>query len=220
MKQHFHRELGELKTLVAKLGGLVEEAIGKALTSLSEGDKQLAQEVREGDHLIDKLEVEIEERCLKILALYHPVARDLRFIVSVLKVNNELEHMGDLAESIARKCKRLQAEHVSDSKLDIMNMGHKTQNMVRMALDALLKEDSERAMELIHLDDEVDDIHGSNHRIVAGYLEQGRQISLREISLLSVSRSLERIGDMATSIAEDVIYYVDAQIIRHAPRSD
>lgn len=216
MKQHFHRELGNLKTQTAKLGGMVEEAIGKALLSLREGDQYLAREVRKGDDAIDTLEVEIEERCLKILALYQPVARDLRFIVSVLKVNNELEHMGDLAESIAQKTKRVSKELVNDSKMDLMQMGQNTQKMVGMALDALLEENAEKAREVIKMDDEIDRYHYSHHRVVSESIEQtDKKISHTELSLLSVSRCLERIGDMATSVAEDVIYYVDAKIIRH-----
>ncbi len=218
MKQHFHRELGNLKTQTAKLGGMVEEAIGKALLSLREGDQYLAREVRKGDDAIDKLEVEIEERCLKILALYQPVARDLRFIVSVLKVNNELEHMGDLAESIAQKTKRVSKEQVNDSKMDLMQMGQNTQKMVGMALDALLEEDADKAREVIKMDDEIDRYHYRHHRVVSESIQQtDKKISHTELNLLSVSRCLERIGDMATSVAEDVIYYVDAKIIRHRP---
>ena len=216
MNQHLHREIGDLKTATAKLGGLVEEAIGKALTSLKDGDRWLAKEVRHGDDAIDRLEVEIEERALKILALYQPVARDLRFIVSVLKVNNELEHMGDLAESIARKTDHISKDLVNESKMELGKMGAKVQKMVTMALDALLEEDVDRAREVIKMDDEIDRQHQVNHVIAGEWIEKPDKVFRRpDLSLLSVSRSLERIADMATSIAEDVVYYVEAKIVRH-----
>ncbi len=219
MNQHFHREVRDLYTATAKLGGMVEEAIGKALTSLKDGDERLARDVFEGDNAIDRLEVEIEERCLSILALYQPVARDLRFIVSVLKVTNELEHMGDLAESIAYKTNSIGKTQVANSKLELFDMGEKTQHMVGMALDALLKEDSAKAREVIRMDDEIDRRHRNNHRVVSQVINgEGEAFTLAELGLLSVSRSLERIADMATTIALDVVYLVEAKIIRHRKR--
>jgi len=221
MNQHFHREISELYTATAKLGGMVEEAIGKALISLKDGDEGLARDVQEGDNEIDRLEVEIEEHCLSILALYQPVARDLRFIVSVLKVTNELEHMGDLAESIAFKTKSIGKSQVAESKIQLFKMGEQTQRMVAMALDALLKEDAEKARQVIRMDDEIDDHHRANHRVVSQAIKGAAEaFTLAELGLLSVSRSLERIADMATSIAQDVIYLVEATIVRHKHRYD
>ena len=218
MKQHFHREIASLKTDIGHLGGLVEESIGKALVSLKNADTKLAKEVRKGDDEIDQLEVDIEERLLKILALYQPVARDLRFIVTVLKVNNELEHMGDLAESIARKTKVVKQNQLESSKMDLFAMGEIVQKMVTMALDAMLTQDSEKAKHLILLDDQVDKFHSQHHRVVAAQIEDKQKLFTHsELDLLSISRSLERIGDIATSIAEDVIYCVDAEIVRHRP---
>lgn len=219
MKLHFHRELADLNSEIARLGGLVEESIGKALTSLRTGDKKLAKEVRRGDDLVDVLEVELEERLLKILALYHPVARDLRFIVAVLKVNNELEHMGDLSQSIAQKTKRISPTHVQNTPMELFRMGDITQKMVGLALDSLLTQDVEKAKQVIQMDDEVDKLHSQHHKLVARYIEdQSHEFNLPELALLSVSRSLERIADMATSVAEDVFYLVEAKIVRH--RSD
>ncbi|CAM2007036.1 phosphate signaling complex protein PhoU [Acanthopleuribacter pedis] len=216
MKLHFHREISLLKTEIAKLGGLVEDAIGKALLCLEEGEDRLAEEVSLGDDYIDRLEVEIEERCLKILALYQPVARDLRFIVSALKVNNELEHMGDFAQSIAQKIHYVPKEAVERSGMKLDEMGRITQKMLSMALDALLKEDAQRAREVIEMDDIVDQLHGEHHRIIAEKIRSHQtKVTMAELGLLSVSRSLERIADRSTSIAQDVIYYVEARIVRH-----
>ena len=221
MNQHFHREVSDLYTDIARLGGLVEEAIAKAMTSLYHGDRNLAKEVRRGDNRIDELEVQIEERCLNILALYQPVARDLRFIVTALKVNNELEHMGDLAEAIARKTKLVPRSKVEASVMELAKMGEETQRMVSLSLDALLNEDSEKAREVIRMDDEIDRYHSKHHRMVARTIEKVEKgLTMPELKMLSVSRSLERIADLATSIAEDVIYYVDATIVRHRPASE
>ncbi len=216
MRQSFQEELSALHTDIARLGGLVEEAIGKALAGLGERNSRLLLEVRDGDDRIDALEVAIEERCRSILALYHPVARDLRFLVTVLKVNNELEHMGDLAEDIARKATRIPPSKLESSPMELIPMGACTQRMVAMALDALLSEDSSKAYEIIHLDEEVDQYHAGNHRLIAERIEgKSTDFTLVELNMLSISRSLERIADIAISIAEDIIYLVDAVIVRH-----
>lgn len=218
MEQHLHREIADLKLVMARLAGLVEESIGKALTALKEGDKKLAKEVRKGDDQVDSLEVEIEERLLKLFALYQPVARDLRFLVTALKVNNELEHVGDLAESIAAKTRSVSNKIVSETSLNLFAMGEKAQAMLNKAVDAFLKSNAELARHVIGMDDEVDKIHKYNHKIIRRRIkDKGIVFDEEELGLLSVSRSLERIADTATSMAEDVIYFVDARIIRHRP---
>ncbi len=216
MEQHFHRELSELKTDIARLAGLVEDAIGKSLVALETGDKKLSKAVRKGDDEIDLLEVEIEERLLKMFVLYQPVAKDLRFLVTALKVNNELEHIGDLAQSIAAKVKTVPAGHLEKTRMNILEMGAKSQKMVKMALDAFLGKDADKARGVIGMDDEIDGIHGFNHSVVHDHIkDRAESFGLSDLGLLSVSRSLERIGDMATSISEDVIYFVEAKIVRH-----
>lgn len=221
MEQHLHREIDELKLQIAKIGGLVEEAIGKAMSALKDGNRKLAKEVRRGDDLVDSLEVEVEERLLKMFALYQPVARDLRFLVTALKVNNELEHIGDLAENIAAKARNVSNETVVNTSLNLFAMGEKAQKMVNLALDAFLKRDTNLARHVILLDDEVDQLHAFNHRIIRTRIAD-REVGFKEeeLGLLSVSRSLERIADTATSIAEDVIYFVDARIVRPRPREN
>lgn len=221
MEQHLHREISELLVDIAKLGGLVEESIGKALGALQAGDKKLAKQVRKNDDRIDQLEVEVEERLLKMFALYQPVARDLRFLVTALKVNNELEHMGDLAENIASKVKTVSSKSVENTSLNLFEMGEKAQAMVHTALDAFLKRDSSLAKQVIQMDDEIDDLHSYNHKIIRDRVKGSDQnFSIDELGLLSVSRNLERIADTAASIAEDVIYFVDARIVRHRSKDD
>ena len=221
MEQHLHREIDELKLAVARVGGLVEEAIGKALTALKDGDKKLAKDVRKGDDLVDSLEVEVEERLLKMFALYQPVARDLRFLVTALKVNNELEHVGDLAESIASKTRTVSNDTVTNTSLNLFQMGERAQTMLSKALDAFLKSDTDAARQVIAMDDEVDALHKYNHKVIRHRIKD-QEITFKEeeLGLLSVSRSLERIADTATSIAEDVIYFVDARIVRHRNKQE
>ncbi len=220
MQQHFHREITELYTMVAQLGGMVEQAIGKVVSAFYEGDASLAQKVRDEENRIDEMEVAIEERCLNILALYQPVSRDLRFLVTVLKVNNELEHIGDLADSIARHVPAIPKSKVESSRMAIKEMGTQTQTMVGLALDALLNEDSAKARRVIEMDDQIDRYHRSNHKIVAENIESAEvDLTLPELKMLSISRSLERMADLAASISEDVIYCVEAVIVRHRPRS-
>lgn len=216
MKLHYHQEINDLNTQVARLGGLVENAVAKALVALREGNTALASEVDDADDVIDRLEVDLEARCLKILALYHPVAKDLRFIVSVLKVANELEHMGDLAQHIAQKAHTVPVEVVRRSEMEIQTMGHKVKSMVGLALDAMLKGSVETARRVIAMDDEVDAFHRRNHQVLSETITNVEQPhKLSHLSLLSVSRSLERIADMAGSIAEDVVYFVEGRIVRH-----
>lgn len=219
MKQHFHREINELHEMMAQLGGMVEQVIGKAITSLYEGDANLAGEVRFDENRIDEMEVAIEERCLNIMALYQPVARDLRFLVTVLKVNNELEHIGDLADSIARHVPDIPKSKVENTRMALRDMAGQTQEMVSLTLDALLNEDSDKARSVVAMDDQIDTFHRNHHKLVAENIESvDREFTVAELKMLSISRSLERIADLATSIAEDVIYCVEAKIVRHDRR--
>ncbi|MCB1049217.1 MAG: phosphate signaling complex protein PhoU [Acidobacteria bacterium] len=215
-EQHFHREISELKSQVAILGGMVEGGIGRALKALREGNLAMAQEVVESDKVIDEIEVQIEEACLKVLALYQPVARDLRTVITILKVTNDLESMGDLMESIANKVALVDAENFERSPMKLGPMADKAMEMVHKALDCLLQENVRVAREVHQLDEVVDQYHAENHKTVAdGINSRGDKFSLAELKLLSVSRALERIADLATHIAEDVIYLVEAKIVRH-----
>lgn len=219
MKQHFHREINELHAMVGQLGGMVEQAIGKVITSLYEGNIELAKQVSQDEERIDEMEVAIEERCLNIMALYQPVARDLRFLITVLKVNNELEHIGDLAESIARHVPALPRSKVESSRMALRDMGVKTQKMVSLTLDALLNQDSDKAREVVGMDDTIDQYHRNHHKMVADRIENAdKEFTVSELKLLSISRSLERMADLAASISEDVIYCVEAKIVRHRRR--
>ncbi len=215
MKRHLERELNKLRKKILTLGAMVEGSIEKAILSLTRHDVKLAREVIESDHEIDHIEVEIEEDCLKILALYQPAAIDLRYVVGILKMNNDLERMGDLAVNIAERAAYLADKKGTKLFLDFSKMGEKTIAMVKKALDSLIKMDATMAREVCAADDEVDKINREILLLIQDYLEQNPQEVRLLIHLLLVSRHLERIADQATNIAEDVVYMIDGIIIRH-----
>jgi phosphate transport system protein len=215
MPKHFQREIENLKKKVLGLGAKIETAVHEAIRSIEERDASLAQGIIDDDIQIDDFEVEVEEECLKILALHQPVAIDLRFIVAVLKINNDLERIGDLAVNIAERSVFLASVPEVSESFDFARMSGKTESMLNKSLDALVNMDSELAHEVCIDDDEVDSINRQMYLKIQETIqrEPGQIASL--IHLLSVSRHLERIADHATNIAEDIIYMIDGKIIRH-----
>ena len=215
MSQHFLREIDTLKKKILTVGAVVEERIAQAITAVVKHDAALAQQVAEGDDEIDEMEVEVEEDCLKILALYQPVAIDLRFVVAVLKMNNDLERMADTAVNIARRAEYLAQYPQVDLPPSLAEMTQKVQAMVQQSLDALVHGDTALARKVCVADREVDSLNRAMHvRIQQEIREHPDQVE-RLIHTLSVSRHLERIGDLATNVAEDVIYTVEGEIVRH-----
>jgi phosphate transport system protein len=215
MKRHLERELEKLRKKILTLSAMVEGNIEKALLSLTRHEVKLAKEVIESDHEIDHFEVEIEEDCLKILALYQPEAIDLRYVVGILKMNNDLERMGDLAVNIAERSAYLADKKGTKLFLDFTEMGEKTIAMVKKALDSLIKMNATMAREVCAADDEVDEMHRKMLLLIQDYIVKNPQEVKILIHLLLVSRHLERIADQATNIAEDVIYMTEGVIIRH-----
>jgi phosphate transport system protein len=215
MSKHLDRELDRLKRDVLRLSAVVEEAVSKAVRAISERDRALAESVIEADNVVDQEEVEIEEDCLKILALHQPVAHDLRFVVAVLKLNNDLERIADLAVDIAEQVDPLTSEGDKPYPIDVMPMARKTQMMLRRVLDALVERDSEAARRVCAADDEIDALHRQVYARVKALCREHPEQATILIHLLSVSRYLERIADLATNIAEDVIYMTNGEIVRH-----
>lgn len=209
------QELNVLKKELLTLGAEVEGRVKQAVQALLTGDRTLAEQVKGGDNQIDNMEIELEEECLKILALHQPVATDLRFIVSVLKINNDLERVADFAVNIADRALDLDAANKIDCPYDIATMAQLVEKMIKMALDSLVERDSTLARETIHLDDEVDIMHRGNFSRVKEAIRTNPDNLDGLIYYLSISRYLERMGDLATNIAEDVVYQVDGEIIRH-----
>ncbi len=215
MSRHLQREIDGLKKRILALGAIVEENVYKAVRSLQERDSALAEEVIGSDVEVDQAEVDLEEECLKVLALHQPVAIDLRYIVSILKINSDLERVGDLAVNIAERARFLATRERTDIPLDFQVMVEKVRRMLGESLDALINKDADLASRILTADDEVDAINREMYVQVQDAIRSkpGQMESL--IHLLSCSRHLERIADLATNIAEDVIYMIDGTIIRH-----
>jgi len=215
MTVHMVRELERLKKMILDLAAVVEESVQQSVQALREGDVELARKVIAGDERVDDMEVELEEECLKILALHQPVATDLRFIVSVLKINNDLERMADLASNVAERAIDLDGPARVDPPYDVEAMAAATERMIDMSLEALINQDRKKAVRAIALDDEVDRIHSENFAQVKKCIREQPEKMDGFIFYLSISRYLERIADLATNIAEDVIYMIDGEIVRH-----
>jgi phosphate transport system protein len=209
------QELDELKKQLLALSAEVEGRVKQAVQALLTGDRKLAQKVKDGDAQIDNLEIELEEECLKVLALHQPVATDLRFIVSILKINNDLERVADFAVNIADRALDLGGAIKIECPYDVATMAELVEKMLKMALDSLVDKDTELARKTIRLDDEVDDMHKENFVKVKEAIKMDPTFIDGLVYYLSISRYLERMGDLATNIAEDVVYQVDGEIIRH-----
>ena len=215
MAKHLQREIENLKKKLLALSARVETVVQKATLSIEERDTTLAQKVIENDIEIDRMEVEVEEDCLKTLALYQPVATDLRFIVAVLKINNDLERIGDLAVNIAERSIFLAHQPRVDITLDFIDMAQKARCMLKKSLDALVNISVDIAGEVCASDDIIDGINRQMYLKVQKAISNNPAQIESLIHLLSVSRHLERIADHATNIAEDVIYMIEGQIVRH-----
>lgn len=215
MSVHLQREIERLKKNLLGLCALVEEQVQMAVRALLERDVELARRVERRDLEIDHREVEVEEECLKALALHQPVASDLRFIVSAMKMNSDLERIGDLAVNIAHKALCVAAQAPVEIPFDLAGMWQKTQRMLRDSLDALVNLDARLAHDVCARDNEVDQWKHDIRRTAERLMEQNPSQIPVLLNLLAVSRNLERVADHATNIAEDVIYMVEGRIIRH-----
>ncbi|MEI6506226.1 MAG: phosphate signaling complex protein PhoU [Planctomycetota bacterium] len=219
MTKHIERQLENLRERILRVGTLVEEAISKSITALINRDLPLAQRVMANDEEIDSMEVEVEEECLKILALYQPVAADLRFVVAALKINNDLERMGDLARNIAKRVTQLEGGNPYDLPPEIRTMATQAQEMVRQCLDAVVKGDPALARQVREEDDIVDEARQRIQRRVLQGIKNDPENVENLLRINSVSKHIERIADMATNIAEDVVYMVEGDIVRHRAES-
>ncbi len=213
--KHLQRDLDQLKKEILTVGSLVEQAMEKAERVLSHRNAELAKEVIAGDKEIDRREVEVEESCLKILALHQPVAADLRFIIAVLKVNNDLERVGDLTKNMARRAASLVEGPALECAPELNRMAGETRKMLSMSLDSLVGTDVDLARKVLDMDDRIDEANRDMFRHVRDSLVENREDVERGIHAISISRNLERIGDLATNIAEDVIFMVDGELVRH-----
>lgn len=215
MERHIDVELARLKDELVRMASLAEAAIGAAVKALVSRDAAMAQRVIASDNAINSLEMEIDEICLRIMALYQPEAKDLRFIAMALKINNDLERMGDQAVNIAERTIELLKEPLLKPLMDIPRMAELAQGMVKDSLDAFVQQDVARARAVCERDDEVDRYDDQMFRELLTYMIQDPKAITRAVNLILVSRHLERIADHATNIAEDVIYLVQGKNIKH-----
>jgi phosphate transport system protein len=215
MDTHFRTELEELKQNLLMMATLVEEAIHNAVQSLMKRDSDLAQKAFEAEDKINTMDIDINSKCLNLLALRQPMAADLRFITSAMKIVTDLERMGDQAINIAERAISLNQEPQLKPYIDIPRMSEITQSMVKDVLDAFVNGDSKLARSVCERDDLVDGLNDQVFRELLTYMYGDSQTITRAVHLMIVCRCLERIGDHATNIAEDVIFMLDARVIKH-----
>ncbi len=215
MSKRVERDIEFLKKEILALGAMVEESINISVRSFLDRGSDMTGKVLENDRQINEREVSIEEECLKTLALYQPVAGKLRFIIVALKVNNYLERMGDLAVNIAKRAKYLSRKDELDVDLDFAQMAQKVDKMVKSSLDAFINSDTSIARGVLNMDDEVDALYRKMHETLQNVMIEDSGAVKRAVNMLSTSRYLERIADLATNIAEEVVFLVDGEFIRH-----
>jgi len=213
---HFHREIDQLKQMILQLGTLVEDRLRRACAILENKNEDQAQAIITADWEIDDMEIRVEEECLKILALHQPVARDLRLIVSIIKINSELERIADIAVNIAKRVLTIMKNRTPDFvfELDYQVMAAKALEMVKTSLDALVTEDAALARKVFLMDDEVNRMRDAAYKTVIGEISRRADNAACLINVYLIARHLERIGDRANNIAEEVIYLVEGEIVR------
>ena len=215
MRQNFNNELKKIKRIILTLGAMIEKRVEDVKSALLTFDSELAGAIVKSDRMIDELEVEIEEECLKVLALYQPVANDLRFLVSVIKINSDLERIGDQLTNISRRIQTIAKQKRCDFVFDYSAMVEKAEIMVTLSLDSLVNMDADIAAHVMSLDDEVDAIRSDAYQVISQAIAKKPEHADYLLNLIFVSRHLERVADHATNIAEDVIYMINGEIIRH-----
>jgi phosphate transport system protein len=213
--RHFEEELEQLKTRLLEMGGLAEEEVRLAIQGLVERDSALIDRVLAGDEPLNALHIEIDNRCFTLFALYQPMAADLRAIVAAVKINTDLERVGDLAVNIAEAARRYTTHPPVKRLIDIPRMAKIAQAMLRDALDAFVRRDMALAQRVLDEDDTLDELKTQIFRELLTYMLQDPSTIEPALDLILVSRHLERIGDHATNIAEDVIFIVSARDVRH-----
>lgn len=215
MERHFEEDFDRIKSKILKMGSLVEDQIRNALTALVERDEALARQVIENDHNVNTFDVEIDEMALDALVRYQPVARDLRFVTTAMKISTELERMSDLAENICERAIELNEEPQLKPYIDIPHMAERARIMVKESLDAFVKMDSSLARKVIHDDDFVDNLTEQLFRELLSFMMENPKTISRAIRLSFIAKYIERLADHATNVAELVVYLVEGKIIRH-----
>jgi len=218
MERHFDQELKDLKQEILKMGAFAEEAIYKSVEALKNRDRELAKSVVDNDSNIDQLELSIDEKCIDLIARYQPMANDLRFITTGMKINSELERISDIAVDIAQRTLELIDKPLLKPLIDIPKLTSVAQNMVKMSIDAFVKGDIELAKKVLLSDPEANNLRNIIQKeLTEDYMAKDPSSAPRAVQLLLITRFLERICDHTTNIAEDVIYMVQAEVVKHHP---
>ena len=215
MSKHLEKDVNQVRNRILDLGEMVAESIETASSMIQNYDLVLVNQVYEDEHLIDRIEVEIEEECLKILALHQPVSENLRFLIVVLKVNNDLERMGDQLKNIAERIEYISDKDRVVADLNLHSMAELCARMVKESIVALTQQDAKKARTILELDDELDIMHAATYKTLIKVMLDKSESIRAALSLLTVSSNLERIGDLATNIAEEIISMEEGEIVRH-----
>lgn len=216
MERQLDHDLDRVRQMLLRMGGMVEGMVAKATQALIDRSSRLCNEVIDGDDQVDQLEMEIDELSHSILGRRQPTAVDLRFLVAVMKINSDLERIGDSAVNIAQSVEQINEQPPLKPYIDLPHLSQLVQKMVRNSLDAFVNKDTKLATEVCQSDDEVDGLYKQIFRELLTYMIEDPKTVSRALHLLLISRNLERIADHATNIAEDVIYYVEGRDIRHS----
>jgi phosphate transport system protein len=215
MTTHFEQELAHLSNLIYKMADIVIEAISKGVTSLKNSDVNVAREVIDGDTELDALEIEIDNECIKLLVTRQPAAVHLRLVLSYLKINTDLERMGDLASNISKETVRLNGKPTLKPLVDIPRMAEIAINMIKKAFQAISDKDADLAKKVVQMDNDVDELNMQIYRELFSYMAENPATISQALGLIMVAKALERIADHATNIAEKAVYYVEGIDIRH-----
>ena len=215
MSKHLEKDVNQVRNRILDLGEMVAEGIETASAMIQNYDLVLVNQVYEVEHLIDKIEVEIEEECLKVLALHQPVSENLRFLIVVLKVNNDLERMGDQLKNIAERIEYISDKDRVVADLNLHSMAELCSKMVKESIVALTQQDAKKARTVLELDDELDIMHAATYKTLTKVMLDKSESIRAALSPLTVSSNLERIGDLATNIAEEIISMEEGEIVRH-----
>jgi len=215
MAANLHKEINKIKKLILSLGAMAEHRFRRAIDAVKKGDRDIAQSIIDSDVEVDELEVDIEEECLKILALYQPVAVDLRFIIAVIKINNDLERVADEAVNIAQRVKSISGRNIGKYNFDYTRMAELAGLMLKKSLDALVQMDSDIAESVQTTDKLVNTIRNEAYDAMKDAILSSPEYAGQIVNRYLIARHLERIGDHATNIAEEVRYLVNGKIVRH-----
>ena len=215
MTKHFDKDLIKLNEKISKLGSLIVESSTKSIVMLQNFDLSIAAEILASEVAVNEMEVEIENECLKVLALHQPVAADLRFLIVVLKVNNDLERMGDQFVNIAERVRFLKDQPRVMSDIDLVKMGEVGSRMVGLSMTALTMRDPDIAREVLEMDDALDALHSQSFQLLQDAMRKNNEMITPAISYMTISSNLERLGDLATNIAEEIIFMQEGEVVRH-----